>query len=74
MDITLTDAEVFALIDLADEKETPEDTLHRLLSPHVAKTADVRLQRMANEYRNMTAEDQVEVFRVLEAWKASKLG
>jgi len=52
--------------------ETPEDTFHRIIAPMVMKTAESRLQILAEEYRKLTPDLQLEALQVLKDWKASK--
>lgn len=73
MDITLTNAEVGMLTNFRVGTETVEDSLHRLLLPFVGKFADARLQILADEYRKLTPELQIEALQVLKTWKASRL-
>lgn len=73
MIVQLTDTETSMLTDFRSGAETVEDALHRLLLPFVAKYADARLQRLADEYRKLTPELQIEALRVLQVWKSSKI-
>lgn len=73
MEITLTlspveaDALALAFPDLA-----PEAALHALLAPTVAKTSEVRLQRLATLYRALSPADQLEANQVLVQWQTTK--
>lgn len=73
MDITLTDVEVNVLTELQLEDEKVEDVLHRLLHPMVEKQSEARLQTLANQYRLLTPELQIEVIKLLREWQASKI-
>ena len=72
MDITLTDAELIMLERSKEVDETPDLTLHRILTPFVTKCAEDRLQILADQYRALTPALQIEVSNLLDQWKASK--
>jgi hypothetical protein len=72
MTITLTSIEIATLTGLIQDAETVEDVLHKLLLPHVQKHAESRLQTLADSYRALSPEDQIEVLGVLKAWQDSK--
>ena len=61
------------LTDLAEPLETVEDTLHRILGPMVQKHGETRLQRLADSYRKLSPELQLEAIIVLKQWQASKV-
>jgi hypothetical protein len=71
MDITLTlsPVEVDALLLAFPNTETTA-ALHILLQPVVFKTAEMRLQRLATEYRTLTPADQLEATKMLAEWRA----
>lgn len=46
--------------------------IHMLIEPVIEKTGDARLQRLANEYRALSADDQLEAFTVLRQWREAK--
>ena len=72
MDITLTIPEESMLADLREDAETVTDVFHRLMKPFLEKHADVRLNKLADEYRRLTPELQVEALVVLRTWQESK--
>jgi hypothetical protein len=72
MDITLTSSEEAMFTDLAIDQESVEETCHRILAPMVAKHAEVRLSRLADMYRSLSPNDQLEAIAVLKQWQASK--
>lgn len=71
MDLTLTlsPVEVDALL-LAFPNLEPAAAVHVLLQPVVMKTAEMRLQRLATEYRTLSPADQLEATKVLAEWRA----
>lgn len=73
MTAELSNAEVGMLTNFRVAGETVEAALHRLLLPFVSKDADARLQILADEYRRLTPELQIEALQVLKTWKATKL-
>lgn len=73
MTVTLTAAEKAMLADLAQENEQLENVLHRILAPMLAKHGEARLQRLADEYRLLTPDLQIEAIAVLKEWQASKV-
>jgi hypothetical protein len=46
--------------------------IHRLIVPVIDKTADTRLQRLANEYRALSPADQLEVVTMLRRWMEAR--
>jgi hypothetical protein len=72
MTIELTLPEEAMFNDLRIDKETVETVFHRVLRPMVEKHAESRLQRLADEYRALTPDLQLEALAVLKTWKESK--
>jgi hypothetical protein len=72
MTIELTLPEEAMFNDLRIDKETVEVVFHRVLRPMVEKHAESRLQRLADEYRALTPDLQLEALAVLKTWKESK--
>jgi hypothetical protein len=72
MTITLTASEEAMFNDLKEDQESTEDSFHRIIAPMVAKHAEVRLQRLADTYRALSPDDQLEAIEVLKEWQASK--
>ncbi len=60
------------LSDMRVGNEPVEDVFHRLMVPMVNKHGEVRLQRLADEYRLLTADLQTEALAMLKQWKANK--
>jgi hypothetical protein len=73
MDITLTlsPVEVDAL-QLAFDTQDLNAAIHQLVAPVVATTSEARLNRLADEYRELSPADQLEVVQVLADWKIRK--
>lgn len=72
MDITLTNAELGMVLDAKIGVETVEETFHRLMLPLVVKAGDQRLQKLAEAYRSLTPDLQLEAIQVLKDWQASR--
>lgn len=72
MDITLTAVELSMLNDLKAGNETIEDAFHHLFAPMLARHAEARLQRLADLYRALTPDLQLEALGVLKTWQDSK--
>lgn len=73
MDITLTLSAVEAdALLTAFPGMRPGAVIHKLIEPVIEKTGDARLQRLANEYRALSATDQLEAAAVLRRWKEAK--
>lgn len=70
--LTLTSAEeaMYKAQKLADE--TVEQTFHRLNVPALEKFSETRLQTLANTYRALSADDQLEALALLGQWYAQK--
>lgn len=72
MTITLTPSEEAMFTDLKVGQETVEIVVHRILRPMVEKHAEARLSKLADEYRKLSPELQLEALEVLRTWQASK--
>ncbi len=71
--ITLSASEVASLESRREEGDKDlGDVIHRLLAPTVKKDSDVRLNSLADQYRALSPDDQVEALGVLRAWYATK--
>lgn len=67
--VTLSAVEIDTLAALG---ETVEAGLHVVLEPLVLKASDTRLQALANAYRTLTPDLQLEATELLRAWAAKK--
>jgi hypothetical protein len=72
MQITLTSAELALFSESVQGNESVEQAFHRILSPMIAKHSEARLSRLADLYRGLSQEDQLEALAVLKQWQSSK--
>ena len=73
MTITLTVSEEIMFKDLVVGAETIEDAFHRIMADMLRADSEQRLQRMADAYRAMSPEMQMEGLEVMRVWRDSKL-
>ena len=70
--ITLSTSEVAALESRKEEGDSLEDVLHRILLPIVRVDSGARLNLLADRYRALSPDLQVEAEALLKQWADSK--